>query len=163
VVIVSSSPESFRHHPLFRAEVDPLGLAALLLLHSPSQGETLHAGVNRLRAGHVLLADTGRGIREVVDWSPPQEPVLPDTPFAHHVQLLDQALEEAVARQTAPGIRHAVLLSGGRDSRMLAGYLRDLGHRPLAITVGEVPEPERLHPRSAPTPAEALVRTRGGA
>ena len=61
VLLVASSPELFRAHPLFKREVDLHGVAALLLTSGLVGGRTLWQGVRRLapdhRCGHDRRGD----------------------------------------------------------------------------------------------------------
>ena len=54
-VVVGSSPDVFRWHPDFVAELDPAGLAGILLTNGLVGGRALLKGVRRLAAGALLL------------------------------------------------------------------------------------------------------------
>ncbi len=135
VLLVGSSPELFRCHPSFRSRLDLHGVAALLLTSGIVGGRTLWRGVRRLAPDHRLLAAPGADAIE----RPPDPPAIEPA-----IATLDEAVREAstlhleflragLQNSTAPGL----LLSGGLDSRHLAGFLTTLGHRPQCLTFGQ--------------------------
>lgn len=134
VLLVASSPELFRAHPLFEREVDLHGVAALLLTSGLVGGRTLWRGVRRLAPDHLLLCAPGGIAREVAPPPAPAEPV---------IENVDEAVREASALHVSgltAGLRSStrpgLLLSGGLDSRLLAGFMTNLGHRPNCLTFG---------------------------
>ncbi len=135
VVIVASSPELLQCHPSFRPVLSLHGLAGVLLTGGSVGGRTLWKDVRRLAPGHLLRVRPGRRPEEVLQYTLPvgdsSSLRREDAPEALH-----EALGHAVERVTQPGRRHALLLSGGRDSRLLAGYLRQLGVPFRAQTLG---------------------------
>ncbi|HWP59921.1 MAG TPA: asparagine synthase-related protein [Candidatus Acidoferrales bacterium] len=137
VLLVGSSPELFRFHPSFRSEFNPAGLVGILLLMHAVDGETLLRGVKRLKAGHCLYWDSRQKIKEARQYSMPVSLRHFDLPFSSQVRLLDESLEQAVLRQTDQREAHLLLLSGGLDSRILAGYLRDHGVATVALSLGQ--------------------------
>jgi len=136
-LLVGSSPELFAHHPGFRATFDPRGLVGILLTNGLVEGRTLLSGVNRLAPGRTLFARTGLPVRENNQYDLPISDRYFDQPFDRHVDLLDAALERTIRRRVSPSPRPALLLSGGLDSRTVAGYLARQGISPLAVTHGD--------------------------
>jgi len=134
VVLVASSPELFRCHPSFRRETDLHGIAALLLTSGMVGGRTLLQGVRRLGPDHVLLCPPGGA---AVELSPPAlEPGAPLTSLEEAVEEAS-ALHRAFLRSALRSARQPGLqLSGGLDSRLLAGFVHELGHRPACLTFG---------------------------
>src|SRR5262249_55612968 len=59
-----------------------------------------------------------------------------DANLSAHVDLLEEALDQAMARHVPVGREYGLLLSGGQDSRLLAGYLSEKGLRATAFTFG---------------------------
>ncbi|HWC02701.1 MAG TPA: asparagine synthase-related protein [Methylomirabilota bacterium] len=135
VLLVASSPALFRGHPSFRADLDTAGLVGVLLFAHLVGGRTLLTGVRRLAAGHALDWRPGGPARERATWTLP-----PSThfhlPFEAHVDVLDDAVTAAVARQAPPGHPVGLLLSGGLDSRLLAGLIARQGGRAACLTLG---------------------------
>jgi asparagine synthase (glutamine-hydrolysing) len=135
-VVLGTSPELFRHHPCFPAELSREGLAGLLLTHAPLDGGALLAGVRRLRAGHVLTWRQGAGAVELLQYTIPVPPPVHRGSFQDDVERLDAAFVNTIERHVQPNETTGILLSGGRDSRQLAGYLRARGNRLHALTLG---------------------------
>lgn len=125
--MVASSPDLFRHHPAFRPRLDPVGVAGLLLTNGLVAGRTIWEGVTR-------------------EGSPSCPAPLLEGPYETHLDRLDHALDAAVRRMAADA---SMLLSGGRDSRLLAGYLRRAGLRPTLLTLGREGDTERECARRA--------------
>ena len=136
VILVGSSAELFRYHPAFRTAFNPVGLVGILLTMHIFDGHTLWQDVRRLAAGHLLVWRPGASLQEVEQFRLPVSDQYFHLPFQAHVRLLHQALEAAVVRHAPGNGRYSLLLSGGLDSRMLAGYLRGDGVAPVALTLG---------------------------
>ena len=136
VVLVGSSPELFRHHPSFRMEFNPRGLVGILLTMHIFDGQTLLRGVHRLAAGHVLVCGPDAPPKEVCQYELPVSNRYFDLPYSAHVDILGRTLDEAVTRHVSVGKTYTQLFSGGLDSRMLGGYLREKGVDVVALTLG---------------------------
>ena len=137
VLLVGSSPELFQHHPSFRKEFDPAGLAGILLTNGLVEGRTLWSGVRRLGPGNLLSAHPGQPAREVRQYDLPLSNRYFDQPFARHVGILEEALDHAIRRHVPAAPRPVLMLSGGLDSRTIAGFLARQGISPLAVTRGD--------------------------
>jgi asparagine synthase (glutamine-hydrolysing) len=137
VLLVASSPELFKHHPLFRFELDLAGLTGILLMMHSVDGRTLTEGVNRLGAGKALLWRKGSAPRDVLQYELPVSTEHFSLPFSHAVELVNDTLRRSVARHVPSGEKYGLTLSGGRDSRLLAGTLIDLERKPVAMTFGD--------------------------
>lgn len=135
-LIVGSSPELFRYHPCFPASLSLTGLTGLLLTHAILDGQALVSGVGRLRPGHVLMWRKGGDPLEVVQYTIPVYPPAHGTSFRDDVDALDAALSKAIERHISSNDPTGILLSGGRDSRQLAGYLHERGVQLHALTLG---------------------------
>lgn len=134
MLLVGSSPEMFRCHPAFERSLDLHGLAGLLLTSGLVNGRTLWRGVHRLAADHVLEATAAGQVREI---SPAG--LAEVAPIASLEEAVTQAaslhrsfLLSALKRSSRPGL----LLSGGLDSRLLAGVATEIGVRPNCLTFG---------------------------
>lgn len=143
-LVLGTSPELFRHHPCFPARLGAEGLAGILLTHGLLEGRTLVRGVYRLRPGHVLTWRPGADPVEVLQYSVPDSPRVNGGSFASDVDQLDSALAAAIRRHVSPDGTYGLLLSGGRDSRLLAGYLRDRSDRLHALTLGSATDYEMM-------------------
>src|SRR3546814_18654924 len=58
--------------------------------------------------------------------------------------LVNETLNDAVARHVPFVTRSTLTLTGGRDSRLLAGILGKLGRRPVAVPFGAAADFEML-------------------
>ena len=138
-VIVASSPELFKRHPAVHLSFDPDGLVGLLMTMVTLRGRTLFREVRRLAAGHVLEWETGTGIREVKQYEPALDASVYDGSLEGAVERLDRVMADAVRELLPPpGRSFGQMLSGGLDSRVVAGYLsQHAADRPVeAVTLG---------------------------
>ena len=136
VLLAGSSPELFRHHPSFRWSLDLDGLVGILLTSHSVAGRTLMQGVRRLGSGHLLAWPPGSAPREVRQYTLPASTAHFDLPFTKATELVYETLKRAVDRHVPAGTPVALSLSGGRDSRLIAGLARELGRAPVAVTFG---------------------------
>ena len=134
VLLAGSSPACFRHHPLFNWTVDLHAVAALLLTSSMVEGRALMSGVRRLARDHVLLFRPGEGTREL----PPPElpPAQPNRELREIVAEVHARHSHFIAASLARSQRPGLLLSGGLDSRLLAGITTEREIRPHCFTFG---------------------------
>ena len=147
-LLAGSSPELFRLHPAFRSCLDVEGLAAILLTSYSVGGRTLFEGVRRLAPGHVLCAPRGAKPREDEQYRLPVSDRYYDLPFSAQVELLKEVVEDSVRRHVATDRPCTLSLSGGRDSRLLAGFLANQKNAVTALTFGESGDNE-MHCASA--------------
>lgn len=117
---------SCRIGELVRADdtIDPLGLATLLTLGFPLADRTLWCEIRRVEAGEQVDASTGGRVGLLHAIQPQQRPPTDDE--LHEVFM--EALRTSIG-SNAP----IVLLSGGRDSRLIYLGLRALGIRPRTM------------------------------
>lgn len=136
VLLVGASPELFRHHPLFSVQFNPRGLVNIFLTMHLFENETLLRGVQRLGAGNLLTWRPGRMPAEINQYRLQPCQRYFDVPFYEQVGLLAEVLDKAVTRQVASNGRCCLMLSGGIDSRLLAGYLKEKQIPTTALTLG---------------------------
>lgn len=136
VTLVASSPELLRYHPLFPAELDEEGLIGSMLVSGPIGNRTLLRKVRRLSAGDMLMARRGADVTVMPVYRMPDTEHLAALPFSEQARILDDAFRGAVRRQIPRDAPVGMLLSGGRDSRLFAGYLTDRGDDVTALTLG---------------------------
>ncbi len=137
VTLAGSSPELLRYHPRFQPRFDPAGLVGILLTNSLVDGRTLWQDVRRLGAGHMLLWRPGTRPREVPAYTLPVSVGDFDLPLSGHARLLADALDDSLGQHVPHRSRIGLLLSGGLDSRVLAGLLHRRGVSPVALTYGQ--------------------------
>lgn len=153
ILLVSSSPELMPLHPIFVKRLNVAGLVGLLLTNGLFDGLTLWQGVKRLGAGHALVWKPDKPPVEVKHYRIPFSSRHIDLPFSKAHEVLDAALRDAIARHVPADEPHGLLLSGGLDSRVLAGYLHENGNRISALTTGL---PTDIEMRCASRVARAL-------
>lgn len=133
----STSPNAFRSHPEFAAKPDLLGIAGILLTMYAIGDRTIWQGVRRLPPGHLLRWRAGEGV-SLKDINSLKAH---DTYFGYPPSLcqnvIQNAFNKAVQRRANLG-ETSILLSGGLDSRLVAGSLRwHATHKVPALTLGE--------------------------
>lgn len=140
VVLVASSPELFRYHPLFAAEFNPAGLVGILLTNGLVNGQTLWKGIKRLDAGHCLIASPKAPPQEIKQYEIPafsQHQPYKDLNYSEHLEILEQSIDRTIKRHVLDEQKHTLLLSGGLDSRMLAGFLHRQNKKIVTLTLGK--------------------------
>lgn len=135
VVAVSTSPHLITCHPCFPLAVDVRGLVGLLLTQHPVADRHVVAGVERLGAGDVLEWSTSTGARTRPGYRLPGCR-LADLDADEHVARLERALAGALESELSSGPGPAILLSGGRDSRLLAGLATEVADGGRALVMG---------------------------
>ncbi|MDX2211981.1 MAG: asparagine synthase-related protein [Oculatellaceae cyanobacterium bins.114] len=140
VLLVASSPELLQYHPCFHRQFNPAGLVGILLTNGLVDGQTLWSGVYRLGAGCLLVAAPDKPVKEVTQYSIPRSlPYDKYSALSHAEQLdaLDNALNQAIDHQMIATESYVLMLSGGLDSRLLAGYLHRQNINTVALTLGK--------------------------
>jgi asparagine synthase (glutamine-hydrolysing) len=153
VLLVSSSPELFRYHPLFKQVFNHAGLVGILLTNGLFDGQTLWQDVRRLGAGYLLSWQPGTEPQEIrqyqiqdIDGGSEYAAV----PFNEQIDILDAVIDQTLTRHAPTGKRYSLFLSGGLDSRMLGGFLQRRGVDTVALTVGRRTDLEMECARSVP-------------
>jgi asparagine synthase (glutamine-hydrolysing) len=153
VLLFSTLPGLVHLHPDCDKRVSEEGLAGILLQSYPANGQTVWEGVHRPEPGRAVQWRAG---------APAQTPVAnPLVPSEAHFgldygparRLFDATLHDAVSRSTRR-FPEGMLLSGGMDSRLLAGHLDAL--RPGATAAVIFGEPGENEVRCAGSVAEVL-------
>lgn len=146
-VAVSTSPRLLRMHPSHVEELDPEGLVGLLATRAMYGGRTLSRGIRRLEPGRVLRLSLSEAPQELHQWSPTPHPDARDRGRrgeAEIQEMFHETFARAARRHFAAGTPGFQLLSGGLDSRMVSGLLRDQGMVPPAVTLGSWYETEAM-------------------
>ena len=133
----STTPEAFRHVPGFSPELDPEGLAALLMTDVLPTGATLLKKVRRALGAHAVVWRRGAEAAERRGHAIRAGDAHFGKPFRRQVDLVRSILEAAVQRERRRTSAPAMLLTGGLDSRLLCGFLeRSFGRGVNALTQG---------------------------
>lgn len=139
VAIVGSSPELFQYHPLFQKAFNPVGLVGILMTNGLVNGETLWQDVRRLASGHLLTWQPESSPKEIKHYQIPafdQDNRYATLSFSEQLDIVEQVLDQALVRHAPTEQHYCLLLSGGLDSRMLAGYLHQRGVNLVTLTRG---------------------------
>ncbi len=118
-----------------RRELDYEGIATFFYFGHPLGDATFFKGIRLLPPGSFLRYRDGRW-ETVRYWRiefPSDYPPESDEWFADRVH---EAIYDAVSRMIKPGLRYALSLSGGMDSRWIAAVLGDVHPDALALTFG---------------------------
>ncbi|CAN5566179.1 hypothetical protein BH09GEM1_BH09GEM1_37750 [soil metagenome] len=136
VLLAGSSSAPFKAHPLFDDTLDVHAMFGHLLSSGPFDGRTLRRGVSRLSVGR-LLRWSGRGpVREETQYEMPVVHQFTGASFEDELERFDVALDAAVRRHCGVHPDITVMLSGGRDSRLLSGYLARQGRSARTVAFG---------------------------
>lgn len=125
VLIAGSSPEWCAAHPDLQLTLNPAGLAGILLTNGLVANRPLMAGLKRLAAGHRLEWTASGGAREVETFQLRADETGRHASFRELCEHVDGEIRRAIQRHRPPGATTSLLLSGGLDSRLLAGYLSE--------------------------------------
>lgn len=136
VVLAGSSAALFPLHPAFRFEFEPAGLAGIMSTYGLVANRSLYRGVRRVAAGHLLEAVSGTEVRERLQFTTPETDRYYDLSFPQQAEVLFETLGQVMQRHAPPDQPAGLLLSGGLDSRTLAGLLARQGTPTEAITHG---------------------------
>lgn len=144
VLLAGSTPDVFRLHPLFREAISAEGLFGLLLAGGPLAGRCLTEGVVRLGAGALLRWHPRGGARETSHYVFPEVERHGALSIDEQVDLLAATMDVTVRRHVRPHGKVSLLLSGGRDSRLLGGYVSRHGTVSEALTLGKPTDYEAM-------------------
>ena len=137
VCLFGTSPELFKTHPSFHAEPSLAGIASVLLISHISGGHSLFKGVRRCSPGHLVTWSPDRGIRQ----ARANSIVMTDTSFdLSHDACVSKvgSIFDNFHRSLSSLASVDISMSGGQDSRMVAGYVgRHLAPKAVqAVSIG---------------------------
>ena len=135
-LMVATTPGAFISHPDFVGRIDRPGLAGILLAHGLLDDRPLMAGARRLPMGHRLVAFPGRAAEEREVFRIDAVPPAPSETCEQSCERLEAELITALRRHRPPSDDTLLMLSGGLDSRLVAGCLADLGIPTRGVTFG---------------------------
>ena len=148
-LVFASQPRAILAHPEFRPAPDLWALQHYLAYRYVPHDLCIYAGMAKLPAGHVLVADaTGLLLRRY--WEPRYDPLVRDLREAR--ELIRERIEDAVRSQLVSDVPVGLFLSGGIDSSTVGAVAAAAAEERLAsFTIGfEEPEfDERRHAQLA--------------
>lgn len=148
VFLFGTSPELFRAHPHFRAEPCLYGVASILLVNHITGGRSLYKDVFRSTPGKYLSWSANAGVTEHAG-----NPLLmSDRGFGLSYESTKSRVAEtlnAFHQKLSALSDLKVFLSGGQDSRLVAGYVDKHIHRDgvEAISLGARGDQELAYAR----------------
>lgn len=124
-LVFSTLPALIQLHPAYSKRVSAEGLAGILLQSFMANGQTLWEGIRRPGSGQALQWQAGTPAS-----TPTANPLLPSEAYfglgaEAAGELFDATLHTAVIRTTRRSAQ-GLMLSGGIDSRLVAGHLHRL-------------------------------------
>lgn len=121
--LAGTSAEFFHAHPNFSARLDWCGLTGIFLINSELGGRTLFQNVKRLGGGCQLRWEQLAGAKETQTHTlTPHEDFL-SLPSAEIHERMEVELKRAIRRHCPKQTATTLMLSGGLDSRLMAGHL----------------------------------------
>ncbi|HEX9895734.1 MAG TPA: asparagine synthase-related protein, partial [Gemmatimonadales bacterium] len=136
VTLVGSSAALFPRHPAFRFELDRAGLAGVLTTNGLVAHRSIYRDVRRMPGGVLLDVPTDGPTLERVQFRFPESDRYYDLSFSQHIRILFETVADVMQRHVPPARETGLLLSGGLDSRTLAGFLARQGTPTVACTMG---------------------------
>ncbi len=131
--MVTTIPWLFRCHPDFQPSWDLEGVASVLTTMHLVSGQTIWKGVRRLNAGHWLEWKPGGPARE----TPGHRLIYYPEKVRRTPGEIHHRMQEVIRALSGNEYPVTLLLSGGLDSRLVAGILAGMDHRRLrALTNG---------------------------
>ena len=141
-LLVASSPGLITEYPGFEAELDPLGVASVLIANGPVRGRTMCKGIYRLEAGMTLVAPPGAGLKPQRSHRLTASDTSHDVTFEECVARMWDAFQESAKRHIPSDVPHTMMLSGGVDSRCVIGVLAQQRVPMNAVTRGQASDLE---------------------
>ena len=127
VLLFASEPAAIHADPRVPRRLSLPGLAGILLQSHMANGQTLWEGIRRPDAGIALCWQPGRACRSVT-----ANPLVPhaanfEVEYGTARRMMSETLDASV-RACAGDRSTQLMLSGGLDSRLVAGYLDRFAH-----------------------------------
>lgn len=140
-LMLASELKAFRHGPSAAPGPNITCIEHVLLVSTPRSDDTVLEGVHVIPARHNAIFDAGGMTLHPgpAHWTPPTEVVPPESEL---IEQVDSLLAEATRKWSAGHVRVTMSLSGGIDSRMVLGYLRNQRNHLTAATWGSADSAE---------------------
>ena len=136
-LVVSTTPRAFSCHPRFVRCIDRLGLAGILMTNGLVDDRPLLAGTRRLALGHRLRASPGQAACEVEVYRVSEPAAAVRETMGEMRERIAHELLCAIRRHRPAGDDTLLMLSGGLDSRLIAGCLCELDIPTRAVSIGQ--------------------------
>jgi asparagine synthase (glutamine-hydrolysing) len=127
VLVFASEVKAILEHPAVERRVDLTGLDQIFSFPGIVSPRTMFGGINSLKSGHYLLADSRAEVREYWDLDYPR---IGEVEYAqsedYYVDKLRNHFARAVGYRLQADVPVGFYLSGGQDSSMIAAMIRRL-------------------------------------
>ncbi|MBI5185244.1 MAG: asparagine synthase (glutamine-hydrolyzing) [Nitrospinae bacterium] len=140
-VIFASEARAVLASGFLPKELDPNGLVSFLECNSVAPPHTIYKGIETLPAGHYLIFD-GKRIRVRCYWDMKFRSGKEGPSFEEYKTRLRKSLFDSVDSMLVGDVPVGVFLSGGVDSSVIAGILRELGRTDIETFSIGFPEGE---------------------
>jgi asparagine synthase (glutamine-hydrolysing) len=137
VLVVSTAPRALSCHSGFVRRIDRFALAGILMTNGMVDNRPLLAGTRRLALGHRLRARPGATVREVEVFRVIEPSAAPRETMDEMRVRISHELSCTITRHRPAGDDTLLMLSGGLDSRLIAGCLAELGIPTRAVSLGQ--------------------------
>ena len=143
MLVFASDPGLVRLHPLCPARFSLEGLVGILLQGHEANGQSVWQNVTRPESGRVLHWRSGAGATTKAAGE-----LIPDErhfglAYESARQLINGTLHDAVSRATSGRGGHVgMMLSGGMDSRLVAGHLARMAPNHTIFAFGDATDME---------------------
>jgi asparagine synthetase B (glutamine-hydrolysing) len=133
-LVLSTEIKAISQHPYFKKTVDIKGISNLLVFGHIMDDRTLFKDINLLPYASILIYD-GNEIKIKKYWDytfyDDNEPIWLED---HYVDGLAEVIEKSIRKMVKGINKLAIPLSGGLDSRVIAGMLKKIGFNGEIIT-----------------------------
>ena len=132
-VLFASEMKAFLGHPSFNAEIDRAAVAPYFLYGYVPGPRTWYRGLQQVEPGGVITFDPSGEARSRKYWSLsyPRESEVRNVSRAEATARVRQLVVAAVKRRLMSDVPLGAFLSGGVDSTVVVGVMRELGVTPL--------------------------------
>jgi len=131
-LVFASEPKALFAHPAVARELSPDAVDAYFTFGFVPAPRTMFQGVEKLPAGHCLVADASGAIEIRRYWQPEVEPALARMDDAALQREALARLRAAVRKRLVADVPVAVFLSGGVDSSLVTALAAEASPQPLA-------------------------------
>ena len=139
-LIFASQLKALLEVPGLPRQIDPCAIDAYLTYQYVPHPMTIFRGYRKLPPGQMAIWHDDR--LELRSYWQPQPCAEQTRTAAEYIELLREALTEAVRSQLGSEVPLGVFLSGGIDSTIVTGLMRRLGVEPLRSFTISFPQPE---------------------
>jgi len=136
-LLIGTSAAMFESHPRFQTVLNPVGLTGVLLANGLINNRSLIKNVRQQAAGHQLRVSPAGQITETETCHISVSPENEGRSYGETLSFVEREFKNVIDRHRPKNCSSTLLLSEGLDSRLMAGYLKDLSVEFTATTLGK--------------------------